>query len=148
MNLNIKSRFYKLYRSSWFITLFATTLGVLLAFYLNNLNSRSKVEHRKQISIENINKELLNNKLALLDSKDNDRLLAFLNMVKVIDNDIPNDLITSVPNMNALQRDYSDFIIINDSTYVESNLYQYNVNYKFNITFNELQNIAWGKLLK
>ena len=67
MKIDFKEKIKHLYKSSWFITIFATTLGVLLAFYLNNLSSRSKIEHRKQVSIENINKELLNNKSELMD---------------------------------------------------------------------------------
>lgn len=70
MNFNAKRKLGKLYRSSWFITLFATMLGVLLAFYLNNLNERSKIENRKQISLQNLKKELINNKSELFESKD------------------------------------------------------------------------------
>ena len=82
----------KLLKSSWFITLFATTLGVLLALYLNNLDSRSKIERRKQISIQNLNQELETNSSELQDSDHNEELIDFLSAMKRIDDRIPNEL--------------------------------------------------------
>lgn len=143
MKLNFKKRLKKLYRSSMFITLFATTLGVLLAFYLNNLNARAKIEDRKQISIQNLRKELANNKAELLDSKENDRLIDFLRKVRSIDSKIPNELTTSVHSINSLRKHYSDFLIIKDSTVIDENLFEYNIQYKFELSLIELQKIAW-----
>jgi hypothetical protein len=143
MNFNIKKGLQKIYKSSWFITLFATTLGVLLAFYLNNINSRSKIELRKQISIQNLNNEISKNKFDLLDSNDNERLIDFLNEIRKINNEIPNDLTLSTKAMGKLKKKYSSFIEIRDSTNVESDYYIYNVAYKFQLNLNDLQNIAW-----
>jgi len=143
MKLNLKRKLNNLYRSSWFITLFATTLGVLLALYLNNLNSRSKIENRKQNSIQNIKKELLNNTSELTDSKVNDRLIFFLNKLSDIDNKIPNILSTSVNSINYLRNNYPDLIQIIDSTITGNNLIEYNVNYRFVLDLKDLQNIAW-----
>ena len=143
MNLNIKSKLNKLYKSSWFITLFATTLGVLLAFYLNNLSSLSKIETRKEISIQSINNELIYNKSALLDSKGNDKLIEFLNTIKTIDNSIPNELTTSVNTMIELRKNYFDFMKIIDSTNVKDDLFKYNISFKFVLNLDDLQSIAW-----
>jgi len=143
MNINIKSKLNKLYKSSWFITLFATTLGVLLAFYLNNLSSLSKIETRKKISIQSMNNELIYNKSALLDSKSNDKLIEFLNTIKTIDNSIPNELTTSVNTMNELRKNYFDFIKIVDSTNVKDDLFKYNISFKFELNLDDLQSIAW-----
>jgi len=143
MNLNIKSKLNKLYKSSWFITLFATTLGVLLAFYLNNLSERAKIDSRKEISIKSINDELINNKSALLDSKDNDSLIEFLNTIKTIDSSIPNELTLSVNTMTELKNSYFNFIKIVDSTIIRDHLYKYNVSFKFELKLNDLRSIAW-----
>ncbi len=143
MQLNIKSRFYKLYGSSWFITLFATTLGVLLAFYLNDLSARSKIEDRKQFSIQNLDKELSINKSILLESEQNDRLIDFLSAIRKIDPGFSNELNTSVNSMNALMKDYFGFMEIRDSTYIEPNIFQYDVAYKFVLDLDDLQYIAW-----
>lgn len=143
MNLNIKSKLNKIYKSSWFITLFATTLGVLLAFYLNNLNSSSKIENRKLNSIQNLNNELFNNKIVLLDSKDNEVLIDFLNKIQELDEEFPNELTTSINTMMKLKISYSDFIEIKDSTRIGDDLYKYNVAYKFELNLDDLQNIAW-----
>ena len=143
MNLNIKNRLQKIYKNSWFITLFATTLGVLLAFYLNNINSRSKIEVRKQISIQNLNNEITKNKSELLDSKDNEKLIDFLNEIRKINNDIPNDLTLSTKAMEKLKNKYSGFIEIRDSTNVHIDYYSYNIVYKFELDLDDIQNIAW-----
>lgn len=143
MTLNIKGKLNRIYRSSWFITLFATTLGVLLALYLDNLSAQSKIEHRKQVSFENIDKEISSNKLALSDSEDNDRLVDFLIAVRKIDYNISNELITSVNAMKELRKDYTDFIRINDSTLSTNDQLKYNVAYKFQLNLDDLQNIAW-----
>jgi len=143
MNLNIKNRLQKIYKSAWFITLFATTLGVLLAFYLNNISSNSKIESRKQISIQNLNTEISKNKSELIDSNDNERLIAFLSEIRKIDSGIPNDLTISSKEMDKLKNEYSGFIEIRDSTNVKSDNYRYSVTYKFELNLDNLQNIAW-----
>jgi hypothetical protein len=143
MNFSIKNSLQKIYKSSWFITLFATTLGVLLAFYLNNISSRSKIELRKQVSIQNLNNEIFKNKSELLDSNDNERLIDFLSEIRKINNEISNDLTLSTNAMDKLKREYSDFIQIRDSTNVLNNQYKYNIAYKFELNLDGLQNIAW-----
>lgn len=143
MNLKIKTVLKKIYKGSWFITLFATTLGVLLAFYLNNLNERSKIENRKQISVQNLKKELANNKAELLNAENNDQLIEFLNVIKRIDATIPNTLTTSSAVMNELRTKYSDFILINKSIPIADDQYEYQLNYKLTFELEELQNIAW-----
>ena len=143
MNFSIKNSLQKIYKSSWFITLFATTLGVLLAFYLNNISSRSKIELRKQVSIQNLNNEIFKNKSELLDSNDNERLIDFLIEIRKINNEISNDLTLSTNAMDKLKKEYSDFIQILDSTNVLNNQYKYNIAYKFELNLDGLQNIAW-----
>jgi len=143
MNLNIKKKIKKVYKSSWFITLFATTLGVLLAFYLNNISSNSKLESSKQISIQNLNTELSKNKSELLDSNDNERLIEFLIEIRKINNEISNDLILSTGKMDKIKNKYVDFIEIRDSTNIQSDHFRYNVAYKFELNLDDLQNIAW-----
>lgn len=143
MNLNIKTVLKELYKSSWFITLFATTLGVLLAFYLNDLSSRSKIENRKQLSILNINNELDRNKSVLNDSNNNERLINFLTKVRKINVEIPNELTTTASSMKKLKMNYADFIEIKDSIGSFKNSFKYNVAYKFELNLDDLQNIAW-----
>ncbi|MBV1923360.1 MAG: hypothetical protein KUG68_04940 [Flavobacteriaceae bacterium] len=143
MKLNIKSRLKKLYKSSWFITLFATTLGVLLAFYLNNLNDHLKIESSKQVVIENLNNEIANNKLTLNDPSDNKKLINFLQRVREIDEEISNELTTSIHEMSELKINFPAFIEINDSIDLSANLFKYNVSYRLELNFNDLQKISW-----
>ena len=143
MKLNIKNRLKKLYRGSWFITLFATTLGVLLAFYLNNVSYRLKIESRKQVAIENLNNEISNNTSTLTDSDDNLRLIGFLREVRKIDNEISNDLVVSIDEMRELKTKYSDFIEIRDSISNGTDQVKYNVAYTFELNLDDLQKISW-----
>ncbi|MEH6535648.1 MAG: hypothetical protein V7719_04600 [Psychroserpens sp.] len=143
MKFNIKYRLIKLYKSSWFITLFATTLGVLLAFYLNNVNDHLKIESRKQVAIENLDIEIKNNKLTLNDPVDNRRLIDFLQKVREINEEISNELTTSILEMSELKINYPDFIEVKDSTDLDNNVFKYNVSYKLELNFNDLQKISW-----
>lgn len=143
MKIYFKNWLIKLYKSSWFITLFATTLGVLLAFYLNDLSTRSKIEDRKQVSIQNITNELMNNKTELTDSENNERLIEFLTKVRDINDEIPNELITTIGFMNTLSKNYSDFMVIQDSIKIDETNYEYDIAYRFNLILDDLQNIAW-----
>ncbi len=143
MKFNIKYRLEKLYKSSWFITLFATTLGVLLAFYLNNLNDHLKIEARKQVAIENLENEIKNNKLTLNKTHDNQRLIDFLQTVEEIDIEISNELTTSIHEMSELKINYHDLFEIKDSIDLDNNLFKYNVSYTLQLNFNDLQKISW-----
>lgn len=53
----------------------ATTIGVLIAFYLEGLNSRVSLENRKEKAIINITKELTQNTIALGQDVKNDSLV-------------------------------------------------------------------------
>ena len=140
---NIKYKLKTLYKSSWFITLLATTLGVLLAFYLNNVNDYLKIESSKQVAIENLNNEIKNNKLTLNDPSDNQKLIDFLLEIRKIDAEISNELKTSIHVMSELKINYPGFIEIKDSIDLGDNLIKYNISYKLELNFNDLQSISW-----
>ena len=125
------------------MTLFATTLGVLLAFYLNDLSSRATIENRKQVSIKNLTSEMIDNESELVDSNDNEKLIAFLREIRAIDEKIPNRIITSFKTIAKLRSKHPDFMEIKDSSRIDVDHYEYNVSYKFELSLDNLQNIAW-----
>ena len=45
--------------------------------------------------------------------------------------------------MGALRKNYGNFIRINDSTQIENDQYRYTVAYQFELSLEDLQNIAW-----
>lgn len=143
MKLNLKNHTKKLFKSSWFITLFATTLGVLLALYLSNLNAKLKVEKRKNFAIENLKKELMNNANELKDSNHNDKLLSFFQDISTIVDDISTEFITSKSAMNEITKKYPEFIKIINSNQANKNEYSYIVEYEFELHLEDVQNIAW-----
>jgi len=139
----IKTRSIALLKSSWFITLVATTLGVLLALYLNNLESQAKLEKRKNLSIQNLHKELSHNESLIRGISENDMLIDLLTKIRKIDRNISTKLTTSVISMTELVRDYSNFIEVVDSTYIDGILYKYDIIYTFELNLDDLQSIAW-----
>ena len=66
--IRIRKLFVRVIKNTAFITLFATTLGVLLAFYLNGLAESINMEKRKDKAFTNIITELEKNKNDLLES--------------------------------------------------------------------------------
>lgn len=143
MKLRLKKHTSNLLKSSWFITLFATTLGVLLALHLNNLNSKIKIEEKKQLAIKNIEKELILNKEEIDDSEDNDKLLKFLEKVDKENKGITKKLYLSSTSMKEILTQYPNYIEIIDSTKTIKDEYVYNVNYQFGLGLDNLQKIAW-----
>lgn len=143
MKLKIRNKLERLYKGTWFITLFATTIGVLLAFYLNNLNEHIKTDSLKQVSLKSIHDELIHNESRLLDTTANDQLIKFLKAVKAIDAHIPTELTTSIGEMSVLKTSYADFIKIVDSVLIEKEIFKYSMSYKFELNLDDLRSIAW-----
>ena len=143
MKLNLRNRISELLKSNWFVTLFATTLGILLALYLNNLNIKWNTEKEKNIAIENLELELSNNAEELSANETNDSLLVFLNKIKEINSDILSEFKASSRDINLIAKEYPHFIKIIDSTKIDEKQYTYAVAYEFEFALDDLQNVAW-----
>lgn len=140
MKFSLNKRVGKLTKSNWFITLFATTLGVLLALYLNNLNDKQIIEKKKIIAIENLEMELSNNEKKLNGFETNDSLLVFLNKMH---SKISTEFEATSKSINAIAKEYPNFIKIIDSVEIDKTEYIYHVNYSMRLHIFDVQNIAW-----
>lgn len=143
MKLKLKRKVEKIIKSNSFITLFSTTLGVLLALYLSNLNTKHSTEIKKTQAIKNLKTEISNNEKILNDSNENDRLFNFLEKVNEIDNKFGDKLKTDRKSIHKITKEYPEFLKILDSTQTDNDEYYYHVEYEIEFTLDNLQSIAW-----
>ncbi|TJY38072.1 hypothetical protein [Pontimicrobium aquaticum] len=143
MNISLKKTLKRLYKSTWFVTLFATTMGVLLAFYLNDVSIRTKINQKKAVSIKSLALELKNNENTLVSSNDNKKLTNFLQELKKINGKISRVIEISTSERKKLEKKYHQLFNVVDSIKTNKDLYQYNVEYSFNLELNDLSDIAW-----
>ncbi|MCH2085528.1 MAG: hypothetical protein MK226_24310, partial [Saprospiraceae bacterium] len=86
MKLHLKKKFLRIIKSNSFMTMFATTLGVLLALFLSNFNTSMEKEDNKEIAIINLNLEFSSNIKTIRNSRDNnDSILNFLLEIQELD---------------------------------------------------------------
>lgn len=133
----------KLITGSTFITFLSTTLGVLLAFYLDNRSSKQEIEHKVKVSIENIFEELDNNIDQLKDSTDIQLQLEMYYDIGEINPELSSELTTTTETIQNLRSKYGEFIEVIDSSKTESSEYTYSVSYSFQVSLFTLSKIAW-----
>ncbi len=143
MKSSVGKRLKNLGGSSWFITLFATTLGVFLALYLDNLNSTLKTKERKEVSLQNIYDELVNNELELSDSMGNVKVKNFLDAIIEIDPNISGSTTSKSAHINVLKKRYPELLGVRDSTHVKEDQYLYKLDYQMEFELHAIKNIAW-----
>lgn len=139
----IKSVIEQLGQSSWFMTLFATMFGVLLAFYLDGCGERSSMRLRKASALDNVEREVHKNIEELQESGNNDSLAMFLYSVSQIDKDYPSRLTLPADTAANWRQQYGNFFNIIDSTFVEDGVYEYSFSYSLVLHLFNLQSIAW-----
>ncbi len=127
-----------------FITLFATALGVLLAFYLNGLSESSSKKMKVNKAYSNIITELeTNKKLVLGNLKKNDSTIIFFDKIRKYDVFLKGEIITSSQKIDYImdQLNVAEFI---DSLSLEQGVVNNFVNYN-NLEFamSSLPNVAW-----
>lgn len=148
MNAKGKIDYSKILANNWVVTLTATLIGVFVALYLNEWMASRKLSNQKAIATKNISIELNSNKDylkdALLRHEELIEIMSFLGQY-VDDND---DLIAPVKAFNAFKKKYPDLINIEDSTFVEEGIYNYDGEINLDLSFPhfELTTITWKTL--
>ena len=129
------------------MTMFATTLGVLLALFLSNFNMSMQKENNKEIAISNLNLEFSNNIDQIRNSRDNnDSILNFLFEIQDLDIRLTEKFSTTSLKLNTIAERYPKYITIVDSmSFSNTNpeLFTYTVKYNFPVNSNTVENIAW-----
>jgi len=126
-----------------FITIFATALGVLLAFYLNGLSESNSKKMKVNKAYSNIITELETNKKSVLENVKNDSTIIALEIIKKYDVFLKGEIITSSEKIDSIM-DHINVAKFIDSLHLEQGAVKYFVNYN-NLQFaiSSLPNVAW-----
>jgi hypothetical protein len=139
----LRKIFAKIMNNTAFITLFAITLGVLLAFYLNGLSESSSKQIKVNKAYSNIVIELESNKKKVLGNLVNDSTIIVLDKIRKYDVFLKGEIITSSKKIDSImdQINVAKFV---DSLNLEQGVVKYFVNYN-NLQFaiSSLPNVAW-----
>ena len=129
------------------MTMFATTLGVLLALFLSNFNTSMEKEDNKEIAILNLNLEFSSNIKTIRNSRDNnDSILNFLLEIQELDIKLTEKFSTTSLKLNTIAERYPKYITIVDSISISNTnpeLFTYTVAYNFPVNSTTVDNIAW-----
>ncbi|MGD1841615.1 MAG: hypothetical protein ACFB0B_12070 [Thermonemataceae bacterium] len=142
MKTNFLRSAKKILNSNWFITIFSTTVGVLLAFYVNDLGERFSTNQRKKNALDNIIQEISQNRDDLKAQKVNDTLLDYLVEIKSLNEEISTTFTAHPDSFRVLLAKVPVMALI-DSVALSDTVYQYKVKFNFHLTLNDPPQIAW-----
>ncbi|WP_445385799.1 hypothetical protein ACT6NV_03060 [Robiginitalea sp. IMCC44478] len=133
----------RLIKNSTFINLFATTLGVLLAFYLDGLYESNVIKTKVDVAYSNIITELERNKQSVLEDQKNDTVIFVIDQIRKYDKFLKGEIIAT-PNTFGSIRDEINAIEVVDSLNLEEQTVKYFVNYSnLQFSISTLPNVAW-----
>jgi hypothetical protein len=108
----------------WTVTIVGTTLGVLIAFGLNNWKEGYQEKNRVDVVLEQIKQELTHNRDELQVSYDSSEFIeSFHNVLKYIENDTL--IMSIVEKANYVNKYKEEAIIFIDSSLYKEDLYIY-----------------------
>lgn len=141
-------KYSRLLTNDWVITLTATLVGVFVAMYLNEWMALRKLNAQKSIATENILTEFQSNKSILsVTLTSHEELLEIMEFLgKYVDDD--ENLIAPVEDFNKFTLKYPKVVSVEDSTYVDKGVYQYDGEVNLDISFPhfEITTITWNTL--
>ncbi|WP_157600883.1 hypothetical protein [Persicobacter sp. CCB-QB2] len=133
----------RIFSSNWVITLVATTMGVLLAFYVDGLGQQHRIKKQKALALKNIIEELTNNRKQLEKRSDNIRILYLLDTLTQLNKGNDLNVITGEPEKIHAFIDPHPHIHIKDSTLISGNKFEYDFYLELNINMIQLPDVAW-----
>ncbi len=135
--------FAKIMNNTAFITLFATTVGVLLAFYLNGLSKSNSKQIKVNKAYSNIVIELESNKKKVLGNLVNDSTIIVLDKIRKYDVFLKGEIITSSQKIDSIM-DQINVAEIVDSLNLEKGVVKYFVDYNnLRFSLSSIRNVAW-----
>lgn len=140
--IQLSKLFVRVIKNTAFITLFATTLGVLFAFYLNGIAESINIERRKDKAFTNIITELEKNENDLINSLKNDSTILILDQIRKYDVRLRGEINASRETMDSIMLQINVVKII-DSIDMEKNVQKYLVYYDFGFSLSTLPSVAW-----
>lgn len=125
--------------NNWVVTLSATLIGVFLALYLNEQVVNWKTKNQKLIATQNILAEISSNDSTLQEViKKHYDLLGVLKFLGDF-MDEEDNLIAPSDSLNSFRQKYPEIIIIDDSTLVKNNTYNYDGEINLNLSLPHLE---------
>lgn len=133
----------KIIKNSTFINLFATTLGVLLAFYLNGLYESNIIKTKVDKAYSNIIIELVKNKQFVLEDKKNDTVIFVIDQIRKYDKFLKGEIIATPQKFDSIVDKINAMEVV-DSLNLEQGTVKYFVNYSnLQFSISTLPNVAW-----
>lgn len=136
----------KIINSPWTVTIVGTTLGVLIAFVLNNWKETYQEKNKVDIVLEQIKLELAHNRDALQESYDSlEYIEPFYGVFKYFDDDTL--LMSVTQKANYIKQYKNKSVVFLDSTLYENDRYSYEIDIsgKINLKYNivKLGDVSW-----
>ena len=127
-----------------FVEVFLIFIGINLAIWFNNWNTQIKIGREKKLAVSKIKEELQKNRKELRKAKEiNQLVLKAFNEYKSIYKSNSKEIVTTPLILSKLQKKYSNFFIIKDSSEIESGTFLYTGSTYINLELPELTQIAW-----
>jgi hypothetical protein len=139
----LKKPLVKIFKNTAFITLFATTLGVLLAFYLNGIAEASNKKKREIQGYSNVISELEKNKLDVEHALLNDTAIIKLANIIKYDKRLVGQIVAKRQHIDSIMNDIEVATIL-DSVDAGNGYVNYLVDYdNVGFTISTLPKVAW-----
>ena len=100
--IHLRKLTLKIIQNNTFVTLFATTLGVLFAFYLNGLYESNINKTKVVKAYSNIIIELEKNKKSVLEDKKNDTAIFVIDQIRKYDKFLKGEIIATPQKFDSI----------------------------------------------
>ena len=141
--IHLRKLTLKIIQNNTFVTLFATTLGVLFAFYLNGLYESNINKTKVVKAYSNIIIELEKNKKSVLEDEKNDTVIFVIDKIRKYDKFLKGEIIATPQKFDSIM-DQINVAQVIDSLDLEQGAVKYFVNYSnLQFSINTLPNVAW-----
>ena len=119
-------------------------LGINLAIWFNNWNTSQQHKRAKEIAIEKIKGEILNNQIELDLSLQNAlHIRSGVMVLNPLFRENTSKVEANVSQMKSIQEKYSDLFQVFDSTQLDNGRFLYSGSFSLELELIELSDIAW-----
>ena len=141
--IHLRKLILKIIKNNTFVTLFATTLGVLFAFYLNGLYESNINKTKVDNAYSNLIEELEKNQKSVLEDKKNDTAIFVIDQIRKYDKFLKGEIIATPQKFDSIMNQINVAQVI-DSLNLEQGTVKYFVNYSnLQFSISTLPNVAW-----
>lgn len=139
--------FRSVYKLNWkyiIVEILLIFVGINLAIWFNNWNTKKNITQNKEVAITKIKEEVKNNLEEIITArKVNQNIISAYNDYRAFYGKDSDKVITSSEDFNALQNKYPGFFRVKDSIDVESGLKKYLGSTFIELELADLKEIAW-----